>query len=271
MLAIGNILGGIALQTVVLVYLDIFGLKKADPLTYRAASLVIVLEGLLVVAVLTLVMVGHQLSSALLFGWLPPVETIIAIVWVAGVYLIGKARTGLPWHEHGFAPPGGQREPRGHSKVKKHEAYKKAGVTTGRVAMRFVVSAMVTLVAGVALELSSGAIATTMTEGLADTAPDMVEATLKESLQSFFDKLTAEQKASIVAVGMDRAGAYLEVVKDQLPQAESSWLRRPSQNLAALSSRPLCCPFLSLVSTFLPGRCAPVWLSMERALRCADH
>lgn len=159
-LAIGNILGGIALQTVVLVFLDIFGLKKADPLTYRAASLVIVLEGLLVVAVLTLVMVGHQLSSALLFGWLPPVETIIAIVWIAGVYLIGKARTGLPWHERGFAPPDGQRERRGHSKVKKRAAYERQGVTTGRVAMRFVVSAVVTLVAGVALELSSGAIAT---------------------------------------------------------------------------------------------------------------
>src|ERR1035437_2538350 len=32
-LAIGNILGGIALQTVVLVILDVFGLGKSDPLT----------------------------------------------------------------------------------------------------------------------------------------------------------------------------------------------------------------------------------------------
>ena len=38
-LAIGNILGGIAIQTVVLVVLDVFGLGKKDPLTYRAASL----------------------------------------------------------------------------------------------------------------------------------------------------------------------------------------------------------------------------------------
>ena len=158
-LAVGNILGGIALQTVVLVYLDVFGLKKVAALTYRAASLVLVLEGLLVVAVLTLVMVGHQLSSALLFGWLPPVETMIAVVWVAGVYLVGKARSGLPWHQHGFAPPGGQQERLGHARVKKHEAYQKQGLTTGRVAMRFAGSAVVTLVAGVALELSSGAIA----------------------------------------------------------------------------------------------------------------
>ena len=43
-LAIGNILGGIAIQTVVLVVLDVFGLGNKDPLTYRAASLLLVLE-----------------------------------------------------------------------------------------------------------------------------------------------------------------------------------------------------------------------------------
>jgi transposase len=47
----------------------------------------------------------------------------------------------------------------------------------------------------------------------------LAEGKKKESLQSFFDHLSKAQKASIVAVGMDRAGAYLEVVKDQLPQA----------------------------------------------------
>jgi transposase len=48
----------------------------------------------------------------------------------------------------------------------------------------------------------------------------MAEGKKKESLQGFFDKLTPRQKASIVAVGMDRAGAYHEVVKDQLPDAD---------------------------------------------------
>ncbi len=159
-LAVGNILGGIALQTVVLVFLDVFGLKKGGPLSSKAASLVIVLEGLLVVTVLALAMVGKQLSSAPLFGWLPPVETLIAAAWIGGVYLIARARKGLPWQERGFAPPDGQRERLGHSRVKKHETFEKQGITTGRVAVRFAVSAAVTLVAGVALELSGGAIAT---------------------------------------------------------------------------------------------------------------
>jgi transposase len=48
----------------------------------------------------------------------------------------------------------------------------------------------------------------------------LAEGKKKESLQGFFDKLTNEQKASIVAVGMDRAGAYHEVVKEQLPKAD---------------------------------------------------
>src|SRR3954470_1141109 len=44
--AVGNILGGIAIQTVVLVILDAVGVRGPRPLTYRAASLVLVLEGL---------------------------------------------------------------------------------------------------------------------------------------------------------------------------------------------------------------------------------
>src|SRR5947209_13686410 len=50
-IAIGNILGGIAIQTVVLVLLDALGVR-ARPLTYRAASLVLALEGALVIALL---------------------------------------------------------------------------------------------------------------------------------------------------------------------------------------------------------------------------
>ncbi len=60
--AVGNILGGIAIQTVVLAMLDAFGGKR-EPLTSRAASLVLVLEGVLVVAILALVVMGSQLPT----------------------------------------------------------------------------------------------------------------------------------------------------------------------------------------------------------------
>src|SRR5476649_602967 len=151
-LAIGNILGGIAIQTVVLVVLDEFGLGKSDPLTYRAASLVLVLEGLMVIAVLTLVVIGNQLNASVIYFGVSPVEATIALVWLVGLYAIGKARTNLPWHERGAAP-GGQKEPRGHSVKKKFEAATKKGLHTPRLLAVFVFCAVVTLVAGVGLEL----------------------------------------------------------------------------------------------------------------------
>lgn len=42
----------------------------------------------------------------------------------------------------------------------------------------------------------------------------------QEALKDFFAKLTEEQKASIVAVGMDRSGAYRAAVEEHLPKAD---------------------------------------------------
>jgi hypothetical protein len=64
--AVGNILGGIAIQTVVLVALDAFGVRGSRPLTYRAASLVLVLEAALVGVVLAIVIGGSQMPPTLI-------------------------------------------------------------------------------------------------------------------------------------------------------------------------------------------------------------
>ncbi|MDQ6626569.1 MAG: sodium:calcium antiporter [Verrucomicrobiota bacterium] len=155
-IAIGNVLGGIAIQTAVLALLDVFGLGKKDGLTYRAASLVLVLEGVLVIAVLTLTIIGHELPATLIFARMTPAGVAIAVVWVAGLFLINRARTDLPWHSGGDAP-GGQAKPRGHS-VKQTSELAKNSSTAWHV-MVFAVGALVTLVAGVALEVSGEAIA----------------------------------------------------------------------------------------------------------------
>ncbi|MEA2666593.1 MAG: cation:H+ antiporter, partial [Candidatus Eremiobacteraeota bacterium] len=94
--ATGNILGGIAVQTVILAALDVFGVKRPDPLTYRAASLGLVLEGVLVVAVLVVAIMATQLPASLIGARLAPGDVLIAILWIAGIVLIGKARDGLP-------------------------------------------------------------------------------------------------------------------------------------------------------------------------------
>jgi len=157
-LAIGNILGGIAIQTVVLVFLDVFGLGKKDPLTYRAASLVLVLEGLMVITVLTLVVVGNQLRPSVIYLGVSPIDAAIVLVWLAGIYMIGKARTNLPWHQLGVLP-NSQKEKRGHSMNKKLELAIKKGVSIQTVILVFAFCSLITLVAGVGLEISGDAIA----------------------------------------------------------------------------------------------------------------
>jgi cation:H+ antiporter len=157
-LAIGNILGGIAIQTVVLVALDVFGLGRKDPLTYRAASLVLVLEGLMVITVLTLVVVGNQLSPSVIFLGVSPIDAVIVLVWLVGIYMIGKARTDLPWHKLGKLLDG-QEEDRGHSKKKKYDSAIKKGTSIQTVILIFAVCSLITLVAGVGLEVSGDAIA----------------------------------------------------------------------------------------------------------------
>jgi len=157
-LAIGNILGGIAIQTVVLVVLDVFGLGRKDPLTYRAASLVLVLEGIMVITVLTLVVVGNQLSTSVIWLGVSPIDLLIVFVWMAGIYMIGKARTDLPWHRLGVLPDS-QKEKRGHSMKKKYDSAINKGVSIQKVVLVFALCSLVTLVAGVGLEVAGDAIA----------------------------------------------------------------------------------------------------------------
>ena len=156
--AVGNILGGIALQTVVLVVLDAFGNRRGRPLTYRAASLVLVVEGLLVVAVLVVVVAGTQLPNTLIAFRLAPAAVLILLIWLVGLLLIGRAHRALPWHESGEAPDN-QAEPQGHSQAKTEQSATRRHVSTARSATVFAVAALVTLAGGVALERSGDAIA----------------------------------------------------------------------------------------------------------------
>jgi cation:H+ antiporter len=153
-IAIGNILGGIAIQTVVLALIDAFGLGRDDSLTYRSASLALVLEATLVIAVLVIAVMGAQLPSSAEPGRIEPAAVMIAAAWVAGLWLVGRARTGLPWHD----APGGQEPPRGHaSAARAKRARQKLGLPAA--AAVFAAGAAVTLVAGVVLERSGEVLA----------------------------------------------------------------------------------------------------------------
>jgi cation:H+ antiporter len=158
--AMGNILGGIAIQTVVLVALDAFGMPEKMPLTYKAASLTLVIEGLLVVAVLVVAIMGTQLPPTLIAARVAPDALLITILWFVGVWLIGRANKHLPWHDSSGNAPETQEEPKGHSKGKKEkEATRNGMIGAARPVAVFAAAAAVTLVAGVVLERAGEGVA----------------------------------------------------------------------------------------------------------------
>ncbi|MGN6326972.1 sodium:calcium antiporter [Pseudolysinimonas sp.] len=154
--AAGNILGGIALQTVVIVALDAFGRRGRDvkPITYRAASLGLVLEALVVIAVLAVVVTGSQLPSGLVVLRLTPDVVLIAVIWLAGLFLVRRAGTGLPWTRGGAAPDTTMPQPSGH-RTRRIDARRRMG--TGKAVAIFAVAALATLVAGVVVEQAGSA------------------------------------------------------------------------------------------------------------------
>lgn len=156
-IATGNILGGIAIQTAVLVILDAFGMRGKYPLTYRAASLTLVLEGVLVIAVLIVAIMSTQLPQSLIFGRVAPGGLLITLLWAVGLWLIGKARNVLPWHDQGDAP-NSQEGDRGVSQKHNANAAKEKGVSMARTAIVFALASLVTLAAGVVIEQSGDAI-----------------------------------------------------------------------------------------------------------------
>lgn len=157
-IAVGNILGGIAIQTVVLVIIDIFGVGKFAALTYTAASLTLVLEGLLVISILSLVIMGTQLPSSVTFLGVSPVELAILLLWIAGVWIIGRSRNSLPWHNQGHAMDG-QKNPRGYAELQREQIARNANIGTQRIVFIFILCSIITLLCGVVLEVSGTLIA----------------------------------------------------------------------------------------------------------------
>jgi cation:H+ antiporter len=150
-IAVGNILGGIAMQTVVLVILDAFGTNKKSNLTRESVSLTIALEGLLVITILALVVLGHQLPASLILARVTPAPLLIAATWIIGLRILSKAEKNIPW-----------KLVDGNGKIKIVKPEQKDSdigkADTRKAMLIFFVAALFTLIAGVALERSGDAI-----------------------------------------------------------------------------------------------------------------
>ena len=89
-IAISNILGGIALQTVVLSLIDVFGVGRAAPLTQKGHSKILILEGVALIFILSIVIIAKQFPSSLIYYRTTPFEWLILIIWLGTIYMVSK-------------------------------------------------------------------------------------------------------------------------------------------------------------------------------------
>lgn len=87
-IAISNILGGIAIQTVVLVLIDVFGVGRSAPLTQKGHSKILILEGVALIFILNLVIIGAQFSNQFVYLRSTPFEWLIVGIWLSTIFLV---------------------------------------------------------------------------------------------------------------------------------------------------------------------------------------
>jgi cation:H+ antiporter len=155
-LAAGNLIGGIAVQTMVLVVCDAVAGPR-NSLTFLAGALTPVLEALLVVLVVSGVLMGALLRPSIAIGGVvSPASLAIVALWVTGVYVIDRARKEKRWT---VTMPGSRRGRLSHREPMPAKPHPYAGSSTVRVAAIFGAACAITLAAGVALEVTGNTLA----------------------------------------------------------------------------------------------------------------
>jgi cation:H+ antiporter len=151
----GNLIGGIAMQTAVLVICDLV-VGSEHPLSTLVGSLMPVLEAVLVVSVVSLVLLGALLPASVAVAGVSPASLLIVLVWLLGMLVLNKVRKAPRWKAE--AP--GSSPGRPHRRVPHPTAPRPfVGASTGRVVVVFAAGSVVTLLAGAALEISGSELA----------------------------------------------------------------------------------------------------------------
>jgi cation:H+ antiporter len=153
-LAAGNLIGGIAIQTMVLVLCDL-AVSGDRPLTFLVGSLVPVLEAALVIVVLSGVLMGGLLPAHIRIGPVSPASIAIVIVWLSGIAILNRAGRSPQWRvEAPGSSPG-----RPHHRKAPKERPRAEQMPASRALLLFALGSAVTLGAGVALELTGAELA----------------------------------------------------------------------------------------------------------------
>lgn len=153
-IAVGNLMGGVAIQTVVLAALDA-ATGPERPLSYLVGSLVLVMEGALVVVVTVMALMTTQLPLGWNVAGLSPGTLAVGLLWFAGLMLVARTRNNLRWKvEAEGSQPGRSHAQRQRSTPKAHNEH-----STGQVLGIFGAAAVATLVAGYFIERSGDVLA----------------------------------------------------------------------------------------------------------------
>ncbi|HZQ04605.1 MAG TPA: hypothetical protein VFA88_11375 [Gaiellaceae bacterium] len=152
-LAVGNLIGGVAVQTLVLVVLDLAS-GPERPLSYLVGSLLPVIEALIVMVVLGTALGGAVLAPSTNVLGASPTSIAAVVLWLVGVWVVNRARLHAQWRVE--TPPGG-RPGRRHRRQGDEHPYARASTLV--VLAVFLAAAAVTLVAGVLLQDSGSLLA----------------------------------------------------------------------------------------------------------------
>lgn len=158
-IAAGNLIGGVAMQTLVLVIADRF-MRGSRPLSTASASLVPALEGTLVICVVGITVMSGLLPASAAVGPLGVGSIAIFVVWLVGMVALGRCRDRK---DMDLAVPADSVAP---SIVSAAEGSGESdglhNASTARNVTIFLVASLVTLVAGVVLEQSGDRLADLM-------------------------------------------------------------------------------------------------------------
>jgi len=152
---IGTLIGGIAMQTLLLVLFDAAS-GRDRPLSYLAGSVMLCLETLFALVIAVLAIAGTFLPASVSVAGVSPFSIAMLLAWVVGLLVINWARKVPRFSQtEEDAQPGRKHHER--RKAKPHVFY--AGKSTLHVILIFAGASAVTLVAGWLLEESGNALA----------------------------------------------------------------------------------------------------------------
>jgi cation:H+ antiporter len=156
-IAVGNLLGGIAMQTLVLVLMDLTS-RSETPLSSMSRVLEPIIEAQFVILLVSIALLGPLLPAGVAVGPASPISIVLVVVWVGGLIVLDRTKKSERWQAAAaaVAPHMTLPSPKPSERVRPNRF---EDTSTALTVGGFVFAAVVTLVAGVALERSGSALA----------------------------------------------------------------------------------------------------------------